>query len=97
MCVGTKWGSGAVFLCFSVSLTVSFLPLEFLSCHVDPIMSLFSQFPFMEVFQNDFTTDGQLVYYLDKALQTEYLDGVGCVTLVQELGCRFIVDKVCRD
>lgn len=51
----------------------------------------------MEVFQNDFTTDGQLVYYLDRALQREYLNGVGCVTLVQELGCRFIVDKVCRD
>lgn len=62
LCAGTKWGNGDVFLCSSVSPTV------FPSCHVDPNMNLFSQFPFMEVFQKELTTDGKLVY-LDRALQ----------------------------
>ena len=62
LCAGTKWGNGDVFLCSSVSSTV------FLSCHIDPNMSLSSQFPFMEVFQRELTTDGKLVY-LNRALQ----------------------------
>jgi len=45
----------------------------------------------MEILQNEFTRDGQLVY-LHRALQRG-----GRVTLVQELGLRFMVDKVLRD
>lgn len=44
------------------------LPVVYFSCHVDPNMNSLSQFPFMGVFKNDFTTDGQLVY-LNRALQ----------------------------
>lgn len=51
------------------------LPLVFLSCHVDPNMSFFSQSPLMDVFKNGFTTDGQLVYYI-RLHKGPHLDGV---------------------
>lgn len=44
------------------------LPVVYFSCHVDPNMNFLSQFPFMGVLKNDFTTEGQLVY-LNRALQ----------------------------
>lgn len=71
------------------------LPLVFLSCHVDPNTSLFSQFPFIEILKNGFTTDGQLIYS-DRVLQRA-MSRWGALTLVQELGLRFIVDKALRD